>query len=69
MAATALPCMRAYARGVQWRTVCVGDLVLMHNQEAFPADVLLLASSHPEGRYVCCACVAVCARARVCVCV
>ncbi len=51
--------------------MCVGDLLLMHNQEAFPADVLLLASSHPEGRYAVHASrsVPACARARVCVCV
>jgi len=31
-----------------WEDLCVGDLVLVKEKEAFPADLLLLASSDPD---------------------
>lgn len=34
---------------VQWRNVAVGDVVKVHNNTFFPADLILLASSEPQG--------------------
>lgn len=33
---------------VEWQNVAVGDVVLVRNNEPFPADLLLLSSSEPE---------------------
>ena len=32
-----------------WRDVCVGDIVRVSRDEFFPADLVLLSSSEPEG--------------------
>ena len=32
-----------------WKTVCVGDIVKVVNTKFFPADLILLASSEPQG--------------------
>ncbi|XP_051154050.1 probable phospholipid-transporting ATPase IA isoform X2 [Leptopilina boulardi] len=34
---------------VQWRNVAVGDVVKVHNNTFFPADLILLSSSEPQG--------------------
>ncbi|KAL0115360.1 hypothetical protein PUN28_010712 [Cardiocondyla obscurior] len=34
---------------VQWRAVAVGDVVKVHNNTFFPADLILLSSSEPQG--------------------
>ena len=34
---------------VQWQKVAVGDVVRVESEEPFPADLVLLASSEPEG--------------------
>ncbi|XP_020292724.1 probable phospholipid-transporting ATPase IA isoform X3 [Pseudomyrmex gracilis] len=34
---------------VQWRAVAVGDVVKVHNNTFFPADLVLLSSSEPQG--------------------
>lgn len=34
---------------VKWRDVRVGDLIRVENNEAFPADLVLLSSSEPDG--------------------
>ncbi|XP_048511424.1 probable phospholipid-transporting ATPase IA isoform X3 [Athalia rosae] len=34
---------------VQWHAVTVGDLVKVHNNKFFPADLILLSSSEPQG--------------------
>jgi len=34
---------------VRWRDVHVGDIVKILDGEAIPADMLLVATSHPEG--------------------
>ena len=34
---------------VQWRNVAVGDVVKVHNNSFFPADLILLSSSEPQG--------------------
>ncbi|XP_043476989.1 probable phospholipid-transporting ATPase IA [Leptopilina heterotoma] len=34
---------------VQWRNVSVGDVVKVHNNTFFPADLILLSSSEPQG--------------------
>ncbi|KAF4626638.1 hypothetical protein G7Y89_g11521 [Cudoniella acicularis] len=33
----------------KWINVAVGDIVRVHSEEPFPADIVLLASSEPEG--------------------
>lgn len=33
----------------RWIDVAVGDIVRVHSEESFPADIVLLASSEPEG--------------------
>ena len=35
--------------GVRWVNVAVGDIVRVESEEPFPADLVLLASSEPEG--------------------
>ncbi|XP_014298491.1 probable phospholipid-transporting ATPase IA isoform X3 [Microplitis demolitor] len=34
---------------IQWRNVAVGDVVKVHNNNFFPADLILLSSSEPQG--------------------
>ncbi|XP_025986710.2 probable phospholipid-transporting ATPase IA isoform X10 [Solenopsis invicta] len=34
---------------IQWRAVAVGDVVKVHNNTFFPADLILLSSSEPQG--------------------
>ncbi|XP_023288941.1 probable phospholipid-transporting ATPase IA isoform X3 [Orussus abietinus] len=34
---------------IQWRNVAVGDIVKVHNNNFFPADLILLSSSEPQG--------------------
>ncbi|XP_034952573.1 probable phospholipid-transporting ATPase IA isoform X2 [Chelonus insularis] len=34
---------------IQWYTVAVGDVVKVHNNNFFPADLILLSSSEPQG--------------------
>ncbi|XP_011297606.1 probable phospholipid-transporting ATPase IA isoform X1 [Fopius arisanus] len=34
---------------IQWRSVAVGDVVKVHNNNFFPADLILLSSSEPQG--------------------
>jgi phospholipid-transporting ATPase len=34
---------------VEWKHVVVGDLIRVESSEYFPADMLLLSSSEPEG--------------------
>ena len=33
----------------KWKDVCVGDIVRVLNTKSFPADLILLASSEPQG--------------------
>ncbi|KAK9305516.1 hypothetical protein QLX08_003517 [Tetragonisca angustula] len=34
---------------IQWRNIAVGDVVKVHNNNFFPADLILLSSSEPQG--------------------
>ncbi|XP_011630665.1 probable phospholipid-transporting ATPase IA isoform X1 [Pogonomyrmex barbatus] len=34
---------------IQWRAIAVGDVVKVHNNTFFPADLILLSSSEPQG--------------------
>ncbi|XP_014280434.1 probable phospholipid-transporting ATPase IA isoform X2 [Halyomorpha halys] len=34
---------------VQWQSIVVGDIVKVHNNNFFPADLIVLASSEPQG--------------------
>ncbi|XP_071863932.1 ATPase phospholipid transporting 8A1 isoform X3 [Bombus fervidus] len=34
---------------IQWRNIAVGDVVKVHNNKFFPADLILLSSSEPQG--------------------
>ncbi|XP_043269148.1 probable phospholipid-transporting ATPase IA isoform X4 [Venturia canescens] len=34
---------------IQWRAIAVGDVVKVHNNNFFPADLILLSSSEPQG--------------------
>ncbi|XP_066589632.1 probable phospholipid-transporting ATPase IA isoform X4 [Prorops nasuta] len=34
---------------IQWRSIAVGDVVKVHNNNFFPADLVLLSSSEPQG--------------------
>ncbi|XP_046487089.1 probable phospholipid-transporting ATPase IA isoform X4 [Neodiprion pinetum] len=34
---------------VQWQAVAVGDVVKVHNNKFFPADLIMLSSSEPQG--------------------
>jgi len=34
---------------VRWQEVCVGDIIKVENSSFFPADLILLASSEPQG--------------------
>ena len=35
---------------VQWKSICVGDIVMVMNDKFFPADLVLLASSEEEAQ-------------------
>lgn len=35
--------------GVKWRNLAVGDIVKIQNNQFFPADLILLSSSEPQG--------------------
>ena len=35
---------------VQWKSVCVGDIVMVLNDMFFPADLVLLASSEDDAK-------------------
>ncbi|XP_071561115.1 probable phospholipid-transporting ATPase IA isoform X5 [Temnothorax nylanderi] len=34
---------------IQWRAIAVGDVVKVHNNTFFPADLIMLSSSEPQG--------------------
>ena len=34
---------------IEWRYICVGDMIIVEKDQDFPADVVILASSNPDG--------------------
>lgn len=34
---------------IQWSEIHVGDIIMVKKDEAFPADMILIGSSNPEG--------------------
>lgn len=42
------PSLKAF-KDVQWKDICVGDILRVNDARFFPADLILLSSSEPQG--------------------
>lgn len=40
---------QAVVESISWKEICVGDILVLHNNDEIPADVIILSSSDTSG--------------------